>query len=268
MQVAGQEFSRPARRLEGKVAIVTGAGSSGPGFGTGKAIATLFAREGARVVLADAIEDRALETLTVIEAEGGEAVVAAGDITREDDCRRIVGAAGPWERLDILVNNVGLATTGTILERTPQEWQTTIDINLFAAVTLTRLSAPLMQRAGGGAIVNITSMSPWRPYRATAYSVSKGALETLTKATAVDLGPLGIRVNAIAPGPLNTPRATDRQTDEQRRLRRAASLVDREGSGWDVAWAAVYLASDEARYVTGAILPVDGGVSIRGHQYR
>lgn len=268
MNEVHETSGRPARRLEGKVAIVTGAGSSGPGFGTGKAIAVLFAREGARVVLADAIAARAGETQALIASEGGEAHVVGGDITRDDDCRAIVAAAERWGRLDILVNNVGLATTGTILEKSRAEWQETFDVNLFAAVTLIALCAPALGASGRGAIVNITSMSPWRPFRATAYSVSKGALETLTRATAVDLGPMGIRVNAIAPGPLNTPRATARQTDEQRRMRRAASLIDREGSGWDVGWAAVYLASDEARYITGAVLPVDGGVSVRGHAYR
>ena len=247
---------RPASRLEGKVAIVTGAGSSGPGYGTGKAAAVLFAREGAAVVLFDADREAAEQTRQIIADEGGQAAVVVGDITTEDAAQAAVQAASSqFGGLHILDNNVGIVTRG-------------LDINLLGMVNMSRFAVPEMAKGGGGSIINVSSISPRRPYSATPYSVSKGAVDTLTAAMAIDHGAQGIRVNGIAPGPLMTPRAAARQTEEQRALRRKSSPLGIEGSGFDIAWAAVYLASDEARYVTGAVLTVDGGVSVQGHRYR
>lgn len=261
--------ARPERRLQGKVAIVTGAGSSGPGYGTGKAAAILFAREGASVVLFDAEKAAAEETRGIIEAEGGAAAVVIGDVASEDAAKEAASAARQeFGGLDILDNNIGIVVRGDVTSTQSDEWRRILEINLLGMVNMSREAVPEMAKRGGGAIVNVSSISPRRPYSATPYSVSKGAVDALTVAMAVDHGPQGIRVNGIAPGPLMTPRAAARQTEEQREMRRRTSPLGREGSGFDIAWAAVYLASDEARYVTGAVLTVDGGVSVMGHRYR
>ena len=260
---------RPDRRLEGKVAHITGAGSSGPGYGTGKAIAGQMAREGARVALLDRNPIAARQTHTLIAEDGGISTTVTGDIVNDDEAR----AAGEtavtgFGALDILVNNVGIVVRGDATTTVPEDWQRVLEINLIGMVNMARHAVPVMAGAGGGATANISSISPRRPYSATPYSVSKGAVDTLTALLAVDHGQQGIRVNRIAPGPLRTPRAERLQTGERRDLRRAASPFGIEGSGFDVACAAVYLASDEARYVTGTELTVDGGASIQGHRYR
>lgn len=260
---------RPTRRLDAKVALVTGAGSSGLGFGTGKATALLMAREGARIVLFDHSDTAVEETRALIEQDGGEAVTVVGDVAQNDHAGAAVQAAVKgFGTLDILVNNIGIVVRGNVTSATSEEWQKALDINLMGMVNMARHAVPVMAAGNGGAVVNVSSISPRRPYSATPYSVSKGAVDTLTAAMAVDHGPQRIRVNGIAPGPLMTPRAAARQTQEQRAMRRTVSPLGIEGSGFDIAWAAVYLASDEARYVTGSVLVVDGGVSIQGHRYR
>lgn len=267
---AGLQQRRPDRRLAGKVAIVTGAGSSAEGFGTGKATAILFAREGARVVLVDNVKDRVADTEAIIRDEGGESITVIAEITSESDCRNVVDCAVErWGRLDVLDNNVGLAIRGNVVETPDEDWERVFSVNIRAMVRMSRFAVPAMARGGGGSIINISSISPRRPYRVTPYSVSKGAVDALSISMAVDHGPQGIRVNSIAPGPLHTPRAVARNTtDEQREMRRQASPLGIEGTGWDVAWAAVFLASDESRYVTGTVLTVDGGVAIQGNKYR
>jgi NAD(P)-dependent dehydrogenase (short-subunit alcohol dehydrogenase family) len=267
---AGLQPRRPDRRLQGKVAIVTGAGSSAEGFGTGKATAILFTREGARVALVDNIADRVADTERIIIEEGGSAIVQIADISSEADCRRVVETAvGQWGRLDVLDNNVGIALRGSVVDTPESDWDRVLAVNLMAIVRMSRHAVPAMEKSGGGSIINISSISPRRPYRATPYSVSKGAVDALSLAMAVDHGAQGIRVNSIAPGPLHTPRAVARATtDEQCAMRRDASPLGIEGSGWDIGWAAVFLASDESSYVTGTVLTVDGGVAIQGNKYR
>ncbi|MXY34558.1 MAG: SDR family oxidoreductase [Boseongicola sp. SB0676_bin_33] len=260
---------RPDRRLDGKVALVTGAGSAGPGFGTGRATALCMAREGAALVLFDNDREAVEKTRASIEVEGRQALITTGDVTRDEDAQVAVEAAvAEFGGLDILVNNVGIVVPGDATTTTPADWHSLLDVNLVGMVNMARHAVPAMAERSGGAVINVSSISPRRPYAATLYSVSKGAVDALTAAMAVDHGSQGVRVNGIAPGPLMTPRAAARQTEEQRAMRRAASPLGIEGSGFDVAWAAVYLASDEARYVTGTILTVDGGVSIQGHRYR
>lgn len=260
---------RPARRLDGKVALITGAGSSGTGFGTGKAAALLFAREGASVVLFDRDEDSVRQTEQLIVSEGGKAVSVTGDVTSADEAEAAVDlACERFGGIDILDNNVGMVVRGDVTTATGEDWKAVLDVNLMGIVNFSRFAIPKLAERGGGSIINISSISPRRPYSATPYSVSKGAVDTLTRAMAIDHGHLGIRVNAIAPGPLLTPRAEMRQTPEQREQRKAASPLSLEGSGFDIGWAAVFLASDEARYITGTVLTVDGGVSVQGHRYR
>ncbi len=251
-------------RLEAKVAIVTGAGSSAPGIGTGKAIAMLFAREGCRVLLADAVSDHAEATLATIRADGGEAFVAQVDVTQSDDCRRMVDAAvDRYGRLDILVNNVGIFAPGNVVGVDEADWDRVIDTNLKSMMLTSKHAIPRMIEGGGGAIINLASIMGLRAGYETepvAYSASKGGVIALTTAMASEHGRENVRVNAIAPGYLYTPMVAGSMTDELRDLRRRSAPLGTEGTAWDVAWAAVYLASDEARWVTGVILPVDAGL--------
>ena len=255
--------ARRPGRLQGKAAIVSGAGSRGPGVGNGKATAVLFAREGARVLLLDAVLERAEETLALIEAEHGEGFARRADVTSAADCRAAVEAAVErYGRLDILDNNVGIGGAGSVVEVAEDEWDRVMRANVTSVMLLSKYAVPAMRASGGGSIINISSISALRPKGLTAYSTSKGAIIALTRAMAVDHGRQGIRVNCIAPGPVFTPMVSEGMTEASRERRRLASLLQIEGTAWDIGWAAVYLASDEARYVTGIVLTVDGGVTV------
>ena len=251
-------------RLEGKVGIVTGAGSSGEIMGNGKATAILFAREGARVLLVDNQEDRAAQTLETIDSEGGEASVFVADVSRADDCEAMVEAAVErYGRLDILHNNVGIGGSGTVVEVSEEDWDRVMTVNLKSMMLTSKFAIPQMvSSGGGGSIVNISSISAVRPRGLTAYSVSKGGVIALTQAMAIDHAPDGIRVNCIMPGPVYTSMVARNMTEERRETRRQASPLGIEGSAWDIGYAGLFLASDEARWITGVILPVDGGVTI------
>ncbi len=253
-------------RLKDKVAIITGAGSRAEGIGNGRAAAILFAREGAKLLLADRDEQAAQATLELIRAEGNDAVIHRADVTSSEDCRAMVNAAVErWGRLDILHNNVGIGGRGTVEEISEEDWELVQRVNVTSMMLTAKHAVPAMRASGGGAIINVSSIAALRPRGLTAYSVSKGAVATLTQALAVDHGADGIRANCIMPGPVYTPMVyAAGMSDELRERRREASLLKLEGEGWDIGWAAVFLASDEARYITGVILPVDGGVTIRG----
>ena len=255
-----------AGRLAGKTAIVTGAGSRAPGIGNGRATAILFAREGADVLLVDRDEGAALATRELIREDGHEAEVLAADVTSAEDCRAMAAAAVQrFGRLDVLHNNVGIGSRGTVEQVSEEEWDEVMRVNVTSMMLAAKAAVPAMRDSGGGAIVNVSSIAALRPRGLTAYSVSKGAVATLTQALAVDHGADGIRANCIMPGPVYTPMVyAAGMSDELRERRRMASLLQVEGEPWDIAWAAVYLASDEAKYVTGVILPVDGGVTVRG----
>jgi len=251
-------------RLPGKVAIVTGAGSRAEGIGNGRAAAVLFAREGARVLLVDQSRDAAEATLRMIRDEGGEAAAFDADVTRSEDCRAMVDeAVRRWGRLDILDNNVGIGGRATVVDVTEADWDHLMRVNVTSMMLTSKHAVPVMARGGGGAIVNISSISALRPRGLTPYSVSKGAVIALTRAMAIDHAPQNIRVNCIAPGPVYTPMVYGAgMSEELRERRRRASPLGIEGSGWDIGYAALFLVSDEARYVTGVVLPVDGGVTI------
>jgi len=251
-------------RLAGKVAIVTGAGSRAEGVGNGRATAVLFAREGARVLLVDQSRDAAEQTLALIERDGGEAAVFEGDVSKTEHCRAMVEEAVlRWGRLDVLDNNVGIGGRATVVEVEESAWDHMMRVNVTSMVLASKHAIPAMVRGGGGAIVNISSISALRPRGLTPYSVSKGAVIALTRAMAVDHAPQGIRVNCIAPGPVYTPMVyAAGMTPELRERRRQASPLGIEGTGWDIGHAALFLASDEARYITGVVLPVDGGVTL------
>ena len=253
-------------RLEGKVAIVTGAGSRAPGIGNGRATAVLFAREGARVLLVDREADAAEETLAMIRDEGGEAEVFAADVTRADDCRAMVErAVSRWGKLDILDNNVGIGMGGSVVQVDEDDWDRVMTVNVKTMMLTGKFAVPAMAESGGGSIINISSISALRPRGLTPYSASKGAVIALTRAMAIDHARQGIRVNCIAPGPVYTPMVyAAGMSEELRERRRLASPLGIEGTGWDIGYAALFLASDEARYITGVVLVVDGGVTISG----
>ena len=255
---------RTGSRLAGKVAIVTGAGSRADGIGNGRAAAVLFAREGARVLLVDQSRKAADATLEMIVEEGGAAAVFVADVTRSDECRAMVDeAVARWGRLDILDNNVGIGGRGTVVETSEDEWERIMRVNVTGMMLASKHAIPAMAKGGGGVIVNISSISALRPRGLTAYSVSKGAVIALTRAMAIDHAAQGIRVNCIAPGPVFTPMVyADGMSAETRERRRQASPLGIEGTGWDIGYAALFLVSDEARYITGVVLPVDGGVTV------
>lgn len=256
-------------RLAGKVAVVTGGGSrgAGPGIGvgTGRATAILFARHGARVLVVDRDPDAAAPTVDAVRDAGGEAVAVRADLTDAGDAAAVADAARErWGRIDVLVNNIGAEGPGTVLDTDDADWDRVLALNVRTVVHTSRAVIPVMAGRGGGAIVNLSSISAIRPRGLTPYTTAKGAVLSLTRAMAIDHAAQGVRVNAVLPGPLYTPMvAAAGMPDELRERRRASSPLGVEGTGWDVGWAALYLASDEARYLTGVTLPVDGGVSIR-----
>ena len=201
-------------RLEGKVAIVTGAGSSGPGIGNGKATSVLFAREGAKVLLVDAFPDRAQETLTMIMEEGGDASVFQADVTDSEDCRRMVEAAVErYGRLDVLDNNVGISIRATVVEVTEEQWDRIMAVNVKSIVLASKFAIPRMLGTGGGSIINISSIAGLRAHSSTPYTASKTAVIGLTTSMAADHGRDNIRVNCIAPGLAYIPMAAGRMDE-------------------------------------------------------
>ena len=249
-------------RLNGKISIVTGAGSRGEGLGNGKATAILFAREAARVLCVDQVKDRAEETVGLIRAEGGEAIAHTADVTRPAECAAMVKTTvDRWGGVDILHNNVGIESRKDLLETSEEEWDRVIAVDLKSMFLATQAAVPAMVGRGGGAVICVSSIAALRGYGRTAYATAKAGVIGFVRSVAVQLGPKGIRVNAIAPGPVWTPMVQDLGADARERRRRASPLGT-EGTGWDVGWGAVYLASDEARWVTGQTLVIDAGLTL------
>ncbi len=252
-------------RLDGKVAIVTGAGSRADGIGNGRAASILMARAGARVLLLDAMPAWAEATAAMIREEGGTCLVAKADVTVAADAQAAVKAAvDAWGRVDILVNNVGVGgPVGNAVDVDLEAFDHAMRINVTSMVTMAKFAIPEMRKAGGGSIVNIASVAGLRGgHPSLLYPTSKGAVVQLTRAMAAHHGREGIRVNCIAPGMVYTPMVSSRgMTPAQREARRKRSLLEVEGSGWDVGNGVLYLASDAARWVTGVILPIDAGAT-------
>ena len=218
-------------RLEGKVAIVTGAGSSGPGIGNGKATSVLFAREGARVLLVDSVLERAEETLAMVREEGGEASVFEANVTSAEDCHRMVETATEaYGRLDILVNNVGISRRGTVLEVSEEDWDHVMAVNVKSIVLASKYAIPRMVESGGGSIVNLSSIAGLRAHSSTPYTTSKAAVIGLTLSMAADHGREGIRVNCIAPGLVYTPMVAPRMDETLRQHRSSAAPLGTEGT--------------------------------------
>ena len=235
-------------RLAGKVAIVAGAGASGAVIGNGQATAILFAREGAKVLCADAVEERAHATVEMITKEGGTASALRVDVSRAADCKAMVQAAVErYGRLDILDNNVGISVRADVLEVTEEQWDRVMAVNVKSVMLASKYAIPQMRKNGGGSIINISSVAGLRANQSTPYSTSKAAVVGITRSMAGDHGRDGIRVNCILPGLIYGPMTAPRMDAALRERRREASALGTEGTGWDVAWAAVFLASDESR---------------------
>src|SRR3981189_3360556 len=255
--------------LPGKVAVISGGGAAGDGIGNGRAAAILLARAGTKVLVADLDLRLAERTVEMIQAEGGAAAAQSGDITNESDCKRLVDAAvDRWGRLDFLDNNVGIGSRGSVVDEKPEEYRRVMQVNVETMFLLSKHAIPAMiKTAKGVAIVNISSISALRPRGLTTYTTSKAAVIGLTQAMAVDHGRHNIRVNCICPGPMYTPMvyAHGSGMSEAARAQRAKpSPLKTQGTGWDVGHAVKFLLSDYARYITGQVLVVDGGVTLQG----
>jgi NAD(P)-dependent dehydrogenase (short-subunit alcohol dehydrogenase family) len=250
-----------------KVAVVTGAGSTpGPGMATGRATAIALARQGHAVVVADLAADRAEETAAMIAEEGGTAAVFVGDMTVADDCEAMVAlAVDRFGGLDVLVNNIAVAQRGDVVSTTEEQWDRVMTVSLKTVFLASKAAVTAMAARGGGSIVNIGSIVAVRGTGNVAYAAAKGGMHAMTVDMAYAHGRQGIRVNVVAPGHITTPLMFSNlgetpETDHRRRLAAASNLLGTEGTGWDVAHAAAFLASDEARWITGSTLAVDGGV--------
>lgn len=263
-----------SRRLEGKVAIVTGAGQTpGDTIGNGRAISILFAREGATVMLVDSRLSSANETLQMITSEGGDAFAFCADVTQAEDCRLMAQeCADRCGRIDILVNNVGIGGDDADPVRLSEDvWEEILRVNLKSMYLTCKYVIPYMEHQGSGAIINISSAAAVCAAPMLAYKTAKAGVNALTHAIAMRYAKKGIRANVVMPGLMNTPMAIEgiarlRGIDKKALIEERDRLVPLKGgmgSGWDTAYAALFLASDEARFITGVVLPVDGGQSAR-----
>jgi NAD(P)-dependent dehydrogenase (short-subunit alcohol dehydrogenase family) len=259
-------------RLNDKVAIVTGAGSIGPGWGNGKAVAVLFAREGAKIIAADINEDAARETKDIIEHEGGECLAVATDVSQADQVAGMVAQCiAQYGSVDVLHNNVGIAEVGGPVELSEAAWDRVDKVNLKSMFLTCKYVLPYFIDQGHGAIVNVASIAGirWMGVPYVAYSATKAGVLGLTRSIAMQYAAQGIRCNAILPGLMDTPMVehslqgayADGDVQEMKDIRHAQCPMGHMGDAWDVAYAALYLASDNAKYVTAAELVVDGGVS-------
>ncbi|NKB69767.1 MAG: glucose 1-dehydrogenase [Candidatus Latescibacteria bacterium] len=260
------------QRLKNKVAIVIGAGSIGPGWGNGKATAVLFAREGARIFAVDINLDAALETQSIIQKEGGQCTAHRADVTDNAAVEALVEAClAAYGRIDILHNNVGIVEVGGCVEASEESWDRVNQVNVKSVFLACKHVLPHMERQGGGAIVNISSVAGVRwlgvPY--VSYSASKGAVNQLTQSIALQYAKKNIRANAVLPGFMETPMVANAlsqtyaegDVDKMVEIRNQLCPSGKMGDAWDVAHAALFLASDEAKYITGTQLVVDGGLT-------
>ncbi len=261
-------------RLAGKVALVTGAGSVGPGWGNGRAAAVLFAREGARVVVVDRDRAAAAETARLIDEAKGAALIVEADVTDLASVSAMAETAlKQVGRIDVLLNNVGGSITGGPVEMSVDDFRRQIDINLTSVFITCKVVLPTMVAQGGGAIVNVGSIGGLRHlgHDHVGYSAGKSALVQFTRQIAVRHAPDNIRCNTVIPGMIDTPLLEHRVSRQKGRadlatLRAEAKTrvpLGRRGDAWDVAYAALFLACDEAKYVTGTEILVDGGLMAR-----
>ncbi|MGZ6219663.1 MAG: SDR family NAD(P)-dependent oxidoreductase [Syntrophales bacterium] len=257
-------------RLQGKVAIVVGAGQTpGDTIGNGRATAVLFAREGAKVMLVDRRLESATETEAMIKKENGEAIAFKADITKSEDCRAMADACVKrYHRIDILVNNVGIGKGDAGPEKLAEEdWDRIFRVNLKGMFLACKFVLPVMEQQGRGSIINISSAAAVCAVSMLAYKTSKAGVNALTHSIAMEYAKKGIRVNAIMPGLMKTPMAIEgisqaRGIDQEELVKMRDQMVPLKGGmgdAWDTAYAALFLASDEAKFITSVVLPVDGG---------
>jgi NAD(P)-dependent dehydrogenase (short-subunit alcohol dehydrogenase family) len=260
------------RRLEGKVALVVGSGSVGPGWGNGRAISVLFAREGAKVFGADRNLEAAADTQRLIAEEGGTSAIGEVDVTDPRSIEAMVEACiKTYGRIDVLVNNVGGSAPGDVVSMPLEVWDRQFDTNIRYVFLTCKHVIPIMVQQGGGAIVNLASIAALAHFGpdVVAYSAAKAGLIHFTRVTAVRYARDNVRCNIVVPGLMDTPLVEMRLANERaggdvealRRRRNSQPPMGRMGTAWDVAHAALFLASDEARYITGAELVVDGGLA-------
>jgi NAD(P)-dependent dehydrogenase (short-subunit alcohol dehydrogenase family) len=259
--------------LAGKVAVVAGAGAHGDGIGNGRATAILLARWGVKVVAVDLDLGLAERTREMIVAAGGEAIAVQADVSTEEGCSGMVDrAVAVFGRLDLLDNNVGITPRGTVVETSLADWRRTVAVNLDSVYLACKFAIPAMlDTARSGAIVNVASIAAFRPSGGRAcYAATKAGILGLTRELAVDHGRQGIRTNCVVPGPVFTPlvEAQGAGRPEARARRKAATLVTIEGNGWDIGHAARFLLSDQARFINGETLLVDGGALLVGPDLR
>src|SRR5258708_25914413 len=263
-------------RLKGKTALVVGAGSIGPGWGNGKATAVTFAREGAEVLCVDRNAAAAEETVKLISSEGGRASAFTADVSRAGDVEAMVAAClKTYGRIDVLNNNVGIAEMGNVVEVSEADWDRVFAVNLKSAYLAMKHVIPLMARQGGGSIINISSIASIRHLGISyvSYATTKAAMNQMTRTTAVEFAAQNIRGNTILPGLIETPIVEQSaglaasyaagDVDAMWRARDPQVPIGHMGDAWDVANAALFLASDESKYVTGIELVVDGGVTLK-----
>ncbi len=254
--------------LQGKVAIITGAGSRASGIGNGRAAAILLAESGMKVALVDSVEENMTETRELVEKAGGECLSLTADVSRAQECEDVVSAvADRWGGVDVLFNNVGIVgPSGSVVDVDLEAWDRCFDINVTSMLLMSRFSIPHMRKRGGGSIINTSSIAGvLGAHPSVIYSATKGAVTNLTRAMAATHGPEGIRVNALVPGFLHTPMVYSQGLSEEDRVRRRnvapLGAGGIEGSGWDVGEAVRFLAGDKARFITGANIPIDGGLT-------
>src|SRR6202049_913235 len=263
-------------RLKDRIAIVVGAGQSpGEGMGNGRATALTFAREGAKVLCVDHNLASAQETVDMITAKGGTAVAFKADVTKNAEIKAMVeGAHGRWGSIDILHNNVGVSLSGgdaELLDITEEAFDRCVAINLKSCILAAKHVIPIMRQQKSGVIINISSMAAITTYPYVAYKATKAAMIAFTEQLAYQNAAYGIRANVILPGLMNTPMAVDTRARTFKKTRAEVGaerdsqvpLRKKMGTGWDVANAALFLALDEANFITGVTLPVDGGASVR-----
>ena len=274
VQTGGQSIFSRGERLAGKVAIVTGAGCVGPGWGNGRAAAVLFAAQGARVVAVDRDAASMAETLASIDEAGGQAITAVCDVTDAQAVRTMVETVlGHFGRVDVLFNNVGGSAPGGPVEMDESVWDAQIALNLKSAFLTCKYVLPVMAEQRAGAIVNMSSSSGlrWTGAAQVAYASAKAAIVQFSRVVAVQYAAQGVRVNTVIPGQMHTPMVEARLARQRTGGDTQSLLAARQrripigfmGDGRDTAYAALFLASDEARFITGAEIVVDGGMSVR-----
>lgn len=252
------------KRLEDKACIVVGAGTEGEGIGNGKATAIQFAREGAKVLCVDLDDSAAEITANMIKNEGGQSEVCAADIVNSKDCERVVdNCLRHFKKLDVLHNNVGIPSWKEIVDTTGEGWNKIFDANVKGMFLMCKQAIPRMIEGGAGSIINVSSVASLRAFPDAAYVSSKGAVNSLTLYVAGRYGRYNIRANALLLGYIGTPLARPAwENGKVREINLRQVPMRRFASPWEVAAVAAFLASDEASYVNGAILPVDGGLSL------